>query len=270
MSADRYDAMFTRLAQDKCGAFIPFTVLGDPDPAESLEIVRTLVHSGADALELGIPFSDPVADGPVIQAADIRALASGVRLSHVWGIIQAVRQEFAELPIGLLVYANLVESNGAATFFRSAKRAGVDSVLIADVPSIEVAPYADAAHAEDILPVMIATNTATAEQLRVIARTSKGYTYVVTRLGVTGVDQSAQANQDALVRQLAELGAPPAVLGFGISTPAHVRAAIQSGAAGAISGSAVVSRIARHREDPERMHRELAAFTRTMSDATGS
>ena len=137
---NRYQRMFERLTQRGEGAFVPFTVIGDPDPPMSLEILRTLVTSGADALELGIPFSDPIADGPTVQAANVRALGSGTKPAHAWSVISALRNEFDAIPIGLLVYANLVEAPGRATFYRRAKEAGVDSVLVADVPAAEAEP----------------------------------------------------------------------------------------------------------------------------------
>jgi tryptophan synthase alpha chain len=133
----RYETMFSTLADRAEGAFVPFLVLGDPDLDTSLALVRTLARAGADALELGLPFSDPVADGPVIQAAATRALDRGVRIDEAWDLVGTVRREFPDLPIGLLVYANLVLHRGAPTFYRRAAAAGVDSVLVADAPLLE-------------------------------------------------------------------------------------------------------------------------------------
>ena len=123
--ATRYESMFARNQRDRRRAFVPFTVLGDPDPVTSLDIVRTLVRSGADALELGLAFSDPVADGTSIQAADLRALEAGTTVEHAWSIVRAVRDEFPEVPIGLLVYANLVVHDSSDSFYGSAAMAGV-------------------------------------------------------------------------------------------------------------------------------------------------
>ncbi|HHH30837.1 MAG TPA: tryptophan synthase subunit alpha [Polyangiaceae bacterium] len=260
--------MFARLGSD--GAFIPFVVLGDPNPDASLDVVEALVRGGADALELGIPFSDPVADGPTIQAADLRALAAGTRPSHALSITRAIRERHPSLPMGLLVYANLVEAPGRDRFYARAAEAGIDSVLVADVPTVESAPYAAAAHAVGIEPVLIATPNATDEALRVIAETSQGYTYVVSRVGVTGAEDEAGLDHTTLLAKLDALGAPPCVLGFGISSPAHVRAAIAAGARGAISGSAVVRRVADHLDDPDRRHAALETFVAEMKAATRS
>ncbi|MCC6747788.1 MAG: tryptophan synthase subunit alpha [Deltaproteobacteria bacterium] len=264
----RYRELFNRLREKHEGAFVPFVVLGDPSPGDSLEVLRALVRGGADALELGLPFSDPVADGPTIQAADVRALAAGTRSRHAWGLLSALRAEYPEVPIGLLVYANLLEARGRDTFYAQAAAAGVDSVLVADVPTIEAEPFVAAARKHALHPVLIATQTASEARLQQIARLSSGYTYVVTRAGVTGADEQLQADHGALLRRLAAYGAPPCLLGFGISRPEHVRAAIASGAAGAISGSAVVQLVERHANDLSALVAALEAFVAEMKAAT--
>ena len=269
--SDRYAQTFERLRRRREGAFVPFTVLGDPDPETSLEIVRALVRGGADILELGLPFSDPVADGPTIQSADVRALESGTTIADAWRITSQVRAEFPDVPMGLLVYANLVEGPGPAKFYADAAAAGVDSVLIADVPTIEAAPYVQVAEQQGVLPVLIATPTADDTQLAAIAELTRGYTYVVTRAGVTGADDRAQVDQSTLLGKLAALGAPPALLGFGISKPEHVRMALTAGAAGAISGSAVVAiveRLAGAADARSSMIEALESFVREMKQAT--
>lgn len=239
MSA-RYDAMFRRVAAERRGAFIPFAMLGDPDLPRSLALVRTLAAAGADALELGLPFSDPVADGPVIQAAATRALAAGITRDDCWAIVRAVRAGHPDLPIGLLVYANLVFHHGPDPFYEAAAAAGVDSVLVADLPVREAAPFRDAARRAGIAPVFIAPPNADRNRLAAIAAAGEGYTYVTSREGVTGADDHLARDQGALMAALRELGAPPPVLGFGIAHPEQVRAAMAMGAQGAISGSAVV------------------------------
>jgi tryptophan synthase alpha chain len=258
--AARYAAMFERLGRAGEAAFIPFAMTGDPDQDRSLEAIRTLAASGADALELGLPFSDPNADGPGIQAAAARALARGVRRADCWRIIARLRAEFPELPIGLLVYANLVYHDGPARVYAAAAEAGVDSVLVADLPVAESGPVAAAARAAGIAPVFIAPPNADEARLAAIAAAGAGYTYVTSREGVTGADERLRRDQGALIERLKRLGAPPPVLGFGISTPDQVRAALAMGAAGAISGSAVVRRI----EDGG----DVGEFVREMKEAT--
>ncbi len=265
---NRYASMFDRLRQVHEVAFIPFVMLGDPDAATGLDILRTLIAAGADALELGLPFSDPIADGPVIQAAGVRALAAGTRSADCWSIIATIRAEHPNLPIGLLVYANLVVHHSAAAFYQAAARAGVDSVLVADLPVEESAPFVAAAAKAGIAPVFIAPPNADDHRLAAIARASQGYTYVVTREGVTGVDERLRGDRSRLVATLHDLGAPPAVLGFGISQPEHVREGIRMGAAGVISGSAIVGRIAEHLGDRPRLLAEIRSFCREMKAAT--
>lgn len=130
---DRYQQMFDRLGKQNQAAFVPFVTVCDPTPEQSLQIMRTLVLAGADALELGMPFSDPLADGPTIQGANIRALSSGATPDICFELIGKIRAEFPQLPIGLLMYANLVFSGGIENFYRRCAEAGIDSVLIADV-----------------------------------------------------------------------------------------------------------------------------------------
>ncbi len=257
----RYATMFRRLGERGEGAFIPFAMLGDPDAARSLPAIRALALAGADALELGLPFSDPVADGPVIQAAAARALSAGVRQADCWRIVAEARREFPELPIGLLVYANLVCHREPERFYEAAAAAGADSVLVADLPVAESAEVAAAARAHGIAPVFIAPPNADDARLAVIAAAGEAYTYVTSREGVTGADERLRRDQSDLIARLKKHGAPPPVLGFGISTPEHVRAALAMGAAGAISGSAVVSRLASG-EDVSAFVHEMKAATR--------
>jgi tryptophan synthase alpha chain len=265
---DRYAETFGRLDRRGEGAFIPFTVLGDPDLESSLTILRALVRAGADALELGVPFSDPVADGPTIQAADIRALAAGARPAGALSIVRALRGELPDLPIGLLVYANLVLARGPRAFYGAAAAAGVDSVLVADAPTVEAGPFVEAAAAEGVLPVLIATPICGDRHLEEVARLTRGYTYVVTRAGVTGADEAARTDHRRLCARLRELGAAPPVLGFGISRPEQVRGALDAGAAGAISGSAVVRLVEENLGDLDATLRALEGFVAAMKAAT--
>ncbi len=239
----RYESLFADLKEKKRAAFVPFVILGDPTPEISLQIIKTLIDSGADALELGIPFSDPIADGPTIQAAAQRALAAGTTPDVCWSLLSEIRQYAAQVPIGLLTYANLAAGTGLDHFYGRAGKAGVDSVLMADVPTLEVAPYAKAAAGAGVDPIMIAPPNADSRQLDLIAQFGRGYTYVVTRFGVTGARRSLNLVHDDLLRELKARNAAPSLMGFGISTPDAVRQAIKAGADGAISGSAIVSMI---------------------------
>lgn len=266
--ARRYEEMFRRLGTRGEGAFVPFVVLGDPDPVSSLEIIRTLIGAGADALELGLPFSDPVADGSIVQAAAGRALASGVTLADCRKILRSVREEHLETPLGLLAYANLVLSRRPGRFYVEIAGVGVDSVLVPDLPVAESGPAAGAARQAGVAPVFIAPPNADPERLGRIARESEGYVYVTARPGVTGDRTEVGSGSASIFSFLAAAGAPPALLGFGISSPEQVRAARQAGAAGAVAGSAVIRILEEHAGDPGSRDAALDAFVRKMKAAT--
>ncbi|ASU22517.1 tryptophan synthase subunit alpha [Vibrio qinghaiensis] len=265
---DRYQTLFQRLADNNQGAFVPFVTIGDPDPEQSLRIMQTLVEAGADALELGIPFSDPLADGPTIQGANIRALDAGTTPDICFELITKIRAQYPDLPIGLLMYANLVYSRGIENFYQRCKNAGVDSVLIADVPTNESREFVAAADKYGIQPIFIAPPTASDETLTAVAKLGRGYTYLLSRSGVTGAETKANMPVHALLERLNQFNAPPALLGFGISEPEQVKQAIAAGAAGAISGSAVVKIIEQQLNQPDEMLTTLSHFVSSMKAAT--
>ncbi|HBM3265007.1 TPA: tryptophan synthase subunit alpha [Klebsiella oxytoca] len=264
----RYNDMFSRLQTRGEGAFIPFVMLGDPQPDLSLQIIDALIEGGADALELGIPFSDPLADGPTIQNAALRAFAANVTPARCFDMLAAIRARYPALPIGLLMYANLVYNRRIETFYATCARAGVDSVLVADVPFEESAPFREAAMRHDIAPVFICPPNADDELLRHIAAHGRGYTYLLSRAGVTGAEKRAALPLEHLVSKLGDYQAPPPIQGFGISTPEQVADAMKAGAAGAISGSAIVKVIEQHQDDREAMLCQLKAFARNLKTAT--
>ncbi|WP_434952357.1 tryptophan synthase subunit alpha [Shewanella sp. HL-SH4] len=266
--SNRYQAAFAALKAKKQGAFVPFVTIGDPGLDISLNIIKTLVESGADALELGFPFSDPLADGPVIQGANLRSLAAGTTPDDCFELIAKVRVLYPELPIGLLLYANLVFSNGIDEFYTKAQAAGVDSVLIADVPIEESAPFIAAAKQHNIAPIFIAPPNANSDTLKQVSELGEGYTYLLSRAGVTGTESKAGAPVELILAKLVEFNAPPPLLGFGIAEPAQVKEAIKAGAAGAISGSAVVKIIETHQHDEVKLLTTLAEFTKKMKAAT--
>jgi len=253
----RYAAMFHRL--NGAGAFGAFLMLGDPDLATSARLLDAVVEGGADMIEVGIPFSDPVADGRVIQAAAQRALAAGVRVGDCFDLIAGFRAKHPDVPVGILTYANLVVARTG--FIRDAAEAGADSLLIADVPALEADPFVRDMEQAGIEPVLIAAANTPEPTLRRIAQLSKAYTYCVSRAGITGTHAGGQFDS-ALIERLRAAGAAPPVFGFGIAAPDHVRAAIAAGARGVICGSAIV--------DLARRGGDVAAFVRTLKAATGN
>jgi tryptophan synthase alpha chain len=259
----RYSAMFDRLSQDGEGAFGAFLMLGDPDLATSAALLDALVEGGADMIEVGIPFTDPIADGPVIQAAANCALKGGVSVDDCFRLLAGFRQRHPAIPVGILTYANLLAARGRDRFCVDAAAAGVDSLLIADVPALEAQPYSASARAAGVDLVMVAAPNTPGQTLTHIARLISGYTYCVARAGVTGVQDQLSLEHQRLFADLKRLGAPPAILGFGISTPDHVREAMAAGAAGVISGSAIV-RLAVESGSPDC----VANFIAGMKEAT--
>ncbi len=224
--------------------------------------------SGADALELGIPFSDPLADGPTIQGATIRALESGTTPAICFELLAKIRAKYPELPIGLLMYANLVFGAGIENFYQKCAEAGVDSVLIADVPVKESAEFRVAAEKYGIHPIFIAPPNADEATLKIVSEYSSGYTYLLSRAGVTGAETKAGMPINHLLESLKTHDAPPALLGFGISEPNQVKEAIEAGAAGAISGSAVVKVIEKNLGNDDEMLNQMGQFISNMKAAT--
>ena len=270
----RYQTAFATLKEKNERAFIPFVMIGDPNAEQSFAFIKSLIDAGADALELGIPFSDPSADGITIQRAALRALGAGINTDICIDILKQVREYAPQIPIGLLLYGNLVFARGIDSFYRDMSDAGVDSVLIADVPIRESEPFREAALKHGVAPIFIAPPNASDDTLRAVSSYSRGYTYVLSRAGVTGVDSAESpkntitTSASQLIENLTKYHAAPPVLGFGISTPQQVKDALNAGALGAISGSAVVKIIEDNLADKNKMLTELARFVGEMKAAT--
>ena len=269
-SSGRYAAMFDACRQQARLAYIPFVVLGDPDRDTCLAIIDTLVAGGATGLELGIPFSDPVADGAVIQRANIRSLAAGTTPDSAFEIISEVRRRYPDLPIGLLLYSNLVEFRGVDSFYAKASAAGVDSILLADVPLLEIGRYQASAQAHGIEQVLIVPPNADQEFIKSYAQKCSGYSYLISRKGITGTHSQAPQPDPQIMSWLKHYDAPPVVQGFGISLPEHISAAHQSGVAGVITGSAIVETLQNHLAEPKKMLRLLKAQIEAFASASKS
>ncbi|HEX3676223.1 MAG TPA: tryptophan synthase subunit alpha [Sphingomicrobium sp.] len=242
----RYSDLFGGL--DGEGALGAFLMLGDPDLKTSARLLSAVVEAGADMIEVGIPFSDPIADGPTIQAAASRALSAGVRVDDCLQLIADFRADHGKVPIGILTYANIVVARSG--FMRDAAQAGTDSLLIADLPVLEAGPFVLDMEQAGIEPVLIAAANTPDATLERIAGLSRAYTYCVSRMGITGTHAGGQFDS-GLIRRLKEMAAPPPVFGFGISKPEHVRAALSAGASGVICGSAIVDSAARGQDVTE-------------------
>jgi tryptophan synthase beta chain len=237
---DRYAGLQHALQQEGWKAFVPFTVLGWPDEARCEQLIETMIENGADALELGLPFSDPVADGPEIQRAVNETLSSGFSVDDALALIKKVRERHAQIPIGLLVYYNVVLKRGINQFYSDARQAGVDSILIADLPVEAADEVADAAKETCIAQIFTASPMSSDERLAQIAKYAGGYIYVVSRLGITGVEERYDTDLQTLMSRMRETTQLPLFVGFGISTPEQAQKMVSLGADGVITGSRII------------------------------
>jgi tryptophan synthase alpha chain len=248
--------------------FIGFTVAGDPDKETCIRIARTLIGAGADILELGVPFSDPVADGPTIQRAGDRALAAGTTPDTVFAIVRELRRD-SDTPIVLLTYYNTVFRRGVERFYRDARSVGVDGILIADMPLEESGEALKAAKKHGIDQIFLVTQTTSDERLQKIVAHAGGFLYLVSVLGVTGARSGVPEAAFDLIRRVKAVTHIPVALGFGISGPDEVKACAAHGADGVIVGSAIVDIIERTMHNPDAMEQELAGFISRMKQAAG-
>jgi tryptophan synthase, alpha subunit len=256
----RIDDVFSRT---KKPAFIGFTVAGDPDKETCIRAAMALIEGGTDILELGIPFSDPVADGPTIQKADERSLAAGTKINTVFEIVRELRKK-TEVPLIFLVYYNMVYHRGIDLFYREAHESGVDGILIADMPVEESDDVYKTALHYGIDPIFLITQTTSNERIKKIAARAHGYLYLVAVLGVTGVRDTVSSGAIDLLQRVRKHTALPLALGFGISTPDHAKICAQAGADGVIVGSAIVDIIERDLGNPETMARDLKSYVSAM------
>jgi tryptophan synthase alpha chain len=247
-------------------ALIPFFVIGDPDFDTSLATVKAAIDAGSDILELGIPFSDPIADGPTIQKADIRARTAGMNVKKAREFIRKVT-DYKDIPIGLLMYYNLIYQYGAEKFFRDFYEAGANSVLVADLSiddADEIMAPATAAGLDTVF--MITPNTAT-ERMKLIASKTTGFVYTVSLLGVTGSREELSDTVEELVARLKMLTTVPVCVGFGISKPEHAAAVASAGADGVIIGSKIVGFVEENLGNREKMIAEISFFLRDIRHA---
>ena len=265
---NRYQILFDKLNLKKEGCFIPFVTLGDPSLEISLKIINILIKNGADALELGIPFSDPVADGIVIQKANARALSSGITLKKCFKILSTLRKNNPTLPIGLLTYANIVFNKGIENFYIQCAHIGIDSILIADVPIQESKDFYAPATLYNINPVFICPPDAHEDLIRDIALYSKGYTYLLSRSGVTGINQNKEKSLKILIETLKKYNAAPIIQGFGISNGLQIKKSILSGTSGVICGSIIIEVIEKYLNKLEQMFLHLINLIKILKNAT--
>jgi tryptophan synthase alpha chain len=239
LSGSRIAARFAALKREGRAGFVAYVMAGDPSPAASLDILRRLPAAGADIIELGLPFSDPMADGPSIQRAAIRALAAGMTLTGVLNLARAFRETDQTTPLVLMGYLNPLLSRGLAAFAADAASAGVDGVIVVDCPPEEAEPLADALAAEGLDLIRLATPTTDTTRLAVVARRTSGFIYYVSVTGVTGGKTARAVDIAPAVARVRKATGLPVAVGFGIRTPEQA-AAVAEVADAAVVGSALV------------------------------
>jgi tryptophan synthase alpha chain len=239
---NRIDATFAALAAAGRTALIPYVTAGDPAPGQTVPIMRALAGAGADLIELGVPFSDPMADGPVIQRASERALANKVGLARVLEMVRDFRAHDARTPVVLMGYANPIEAMGVESFLDRAREAGVDGVLVVDYPPEEAGGFAAAAGERGIAPIFLVSPTTSESRVRAIAGLARGYVYYVSLKGVTGASHLDPAEVSARLAEIRRHVRLPIGVGFGIRDAASARA-IGAHADAVVIGSRIIQEI---------------------------
>lgn len=214
---DRIAAAFERAAQQQRAALIPYIAAGNPLPATTVPLMHALVKAGADVIELGIPFSDPMADGPVIQRAAEHAIAQGIGLKHVLAMVAEFRQQDQETPIVLMGYANPIENIGQQAFAEQAEKVGVDGLLTVDYPPEEIDDFVGLLNKHHIAPIFLLAPTSTEERIRAVGKIARGYVYYVSLNGVTGAGHLDTADVATRLKGIRQHVALPVGVGFGIS-----------------------------------------------------
>ncbi len=243
-------------------AFIAFFTCGDPDLETTEAVVRAAVANGADLIELGIPFSDPTAEGPVIQGANLRALTGGITTDKVFGLVGRLRRDL-EVPLVFMTYANVVYSYGTERFLSSCQRLGVDGLILPDVPYEEKEDFLPACHKYGVDLVSLVAPTSS-QRIAKIAREAEGFLYIVSSLGVTGMRSKINTDLGSIVRAVRKEASVPCAIGFGISTPSQA-AEMSSLADGVIVGSAIVKLVERYGKEAAPY---VGEYVKSMKEAT--
>jgi tryptophan synthase alpha chain len=251
---------WTELRRQGAKALVPFIMAGDPDMPRSVEVVLALADAGADIIELGVPFSEPIADGPVVQRAGERALKQGACLPAILDMVREIRRK-SEVPLLLFSYLNPVLRYGFERFAADAVAAGADGVLITDLSVEEAGPFVSVMRRHSLDTVFLAAPTSTDERLKRVAELSTGFVYAITRMGVTGAREQLSDSIAPLVKRLRACTALPIAAGFGISRPEHL-AALAPFVDGVVVGSALVSCLEEHAENPAPHLAQMARWLR--------
>lgn len=263
----RLDRTFAELRDRKGKALIAYIMAGDPTLRETERLVLELEQAGADVIELGVPFSDPIADGPIIQQASERALRNGASLRKILPMVKALRTK-TQIPLVFMAYYNTVHAFGPERFCREAVAAGVDGVIVPDMPPDEAGPLDEPAAETGLQLIFLVAPTSTTDRRSYVVRRSQGFVYYVSLTGITGSKLSDLADVRSNVAKIRKISAIPVAVGFGIATPEDA-AKVAALADGVIVGSAIVKRIAAHQQD-NGMVAQVGSFVRSLKAAMGS
>lgn len=268
MQGNRVAATFSALAKKGERALVCYVVAGDPDIDTTAKAVDALVAGGADIIELGIPFSDPIADGPTIQQAAHRALEGGVTPDKALALAKTIRKKHPDLPLLAMTYSNILVRAGVGGFMAKAKESGIDGFILPDLPVEEADGYLDSAKKHCLSTTFLASPNTSDERLEKIVASSTGFVYLVSVYGITGARRTFESyTADAIKKARHVAGGRVAVgVGFGISTPAHARFMLDSGADAIIVGSAIVDRIGKAKNQ-RAMLADLKSFAASLKKA---
>lgn len=266
MTTSRIDARFAALKATGRAGFVAYVMAGDPSRDAALEILKGLPAAGADIIELGFPFSDPMAEGPPIQRAALRGLRAGLTLKGTLDLARAFRDGEADTPLILMGYLNPIESYGYEAFVRDAAAAGVDGVIVVDCPPEEAGPLADALDAHQVSLIRLATPTSDDARLKIIAERTTGFVYYVSVAGVTGVKEAQALSVAPAVERVRRASGLPVAVGFGVKTPERA-AEIARVADAVVAGSVLVDEVAAALVNGEPAAPRVLAKVRALSDA---
>jgi len=260
---NRIDQKFRALRALGQKGFVAYISAGDPNLKQTAALAREFERIGVDVLELGVPFSDPLADGPVNQMAAERALRSGTTLQGVLDLVRDLRRRDCQIPIVFYIYFNLVHRYGVKNFAKEACRAGVDGVLVLDLPPEEGANYEKTLKAAGIHPIILIAPTTPTERVRELVKHAGGFIYYVSREGVTGMQKKMSGSIHDRVKVIRRYSDLPVAIGFGISNPQQAHAVAKDGDA-CVVGSAIVNQIAKHGKDPRKVARFVAPMVKAV------
>ncbi|CAL4320765.1 tryptophan synthase subunit alpha [Buchnera aphidicola] len=265
---NRYQNMFKKLYTNNEGCFMPFLMIADPSIEIFYKIIDIVITSGANALELGFPFSDPIADGITVQKSSQRVLKNKISILNCFNIIQEIRIKYTELPIGILVYANIVFNKGIKHFFELCKKNGIDSIVIPDIPIEESKIFIKYAKLNNISYIFICPPNAEKKLIQHIALKSTEYIYLISRTGVTGLKNKFIKPNINIIQTIKKYNTIPILQGFGISSTKEIQKSLSYGTSGIICGSKIIQLIEKHKNDINILFQKITILIKKFKKAT--